>query len=516
MTEANLADRSIAELQAELASGSLSSEALVEFYLHRIATIDRAGDRGNAPALHSVIATNPDALAHARQLDAERRERGARGPLHGIPLLIKDNIETSDATATTAGSLALAHNLTRRDSPCVARLRAAGAIMLGKANLSEWANIRSDRSVSGWSALGGLTRNPHVLDRSACGSSSGSAASAAAGLAAASIGTETDGSVVCPAEVCGIVGIKPTVGLISRTHVIPISHSQDTPGPMARSVADAALLLSVMAGRDPADSATARADVHRTDYAAALSTDSLAGARLGVWRPRRARTEAAAIFSGALDALSARGANAVELPGFRVPRKLSALELTVMLTELKSGLDAYLASTPASVTARTLAEIVGFNRSEPRELALFGQELFEAAVRTNGISDPAYRRARAASRRMARRTLDRVFLEHSLDAIVTITGGPAWRIDIVRGDDNSGESTSLPAVAGYPHLTVPMGLVKKLPVGLSLIGPAWSEGRLLSLGYAFEQATRARVFPSFLPSLELDDVSARAFDPGQA
>ena len=515
MTHANPVEQSIAELQAELASGGLSSAELVQAYQRRIENIDRPGD-DNALALNSVIAVNPDAIAQARALDAERRERGARGPLHGIPLLIKDNIETADAMPTTAGSLALAHNLTRRDAPSVAGLRAAGAIVLGKANLSEWANIRSDRSVSGWSAVGGLTRNPHVLDRSACGSSSGSAAAVAACLAAASLGTETDGSVVCPADVCGIVGLKPTVGLVSRTHVVPISMSQDTPGPMARCVADAALLLSAMAGRDRADRATARAASHRVDYSAVLNADSLRGARLGVWRPRRTRVDSAAVFERALGALRAGGATLIELPGFRAPKKLGALELAVMLTELKAGLDTYLASTPASVTTRTLAEIIAFNRSEPRELALFGQELFEAAERTSGLSDPVYRRARATSRRIARRTLDMVFAAHNLDAIAMITGGPAWRIDLVRGDDNSGESTALPAVAGYPHLTVPMGTVQGLPVGLSFIGPAWSEARLLSLGHAFEQATHARVAPSFLRALEMEAVFTQAFDPTRA
>jgi amidase len=309
--------------------------------------------------------------------------------------------------------------------------------------------------------------------------------------------------------------LKPTVGLVSRTHVVPISMSQDTPGPMARCVADTALLLSAMAGRDRADRATARAASHRVDYSAVLNADALRGARLGVWRPRRARVDSAAVFERALEALRAGGATLIEFPGFRAPKKLGVLELAVFLTELKSGLDTYLASTPASVTTRTLAEIIAFNRSEPRELALFGQELFEAAERTSGLSDPAYRRARAASRRMARRTLDLAFAAHSLDAIVTITGGPAWRIDIVRGDDNSGESTALPAVAGYPHLSVPMGTLLRLPIGLSFIGPAWSEARLLSLGYAFEQATHARVAPSFVPSLETETASSPAFDPAQ-
>jgi amidase len=506
----NLAERSLRELQDGLAAGQFSSEELVQLYLRRIGTIDRGGD-GNSPSLNSVIAVNPEAAAQARALDAERRETGSRGSLHGIPILVKDNIETKDPLPTTAGSLALANNLTARDAPCVVRLRAAGAIVLGKANLSEWANIRSNRSVSGWSAVGGLTRNPHVLDRSACGSSSGSAAAVAASLAVAAIGTETDGSIVCPAEVCGIVGLKPTVGLVSRTHIVPISASQDTAGPMTRNVADAAVLLAAMAGRDRSDAATTGADKQRLDYAAALSEDALRGARLGVWRPRRASAECAAVFQQALDALLARGANLIELAGFRRPAKLGTLELAVLLTELKAGLGSYLGSLPAGVHVRSLDDVIAFNRREPRELALFGQELFEAAAQTKGIADTDYRRARNTSRRMARRTLDAAIAANTLDAIVTITAGPSWRIDIVRGDDTGGESSSLPAVAGYPHLTVPMGTVQKLPVGLSFIGPAWSEARLLNLGYDFEQATRARVTPQFLPSLETDPVVERAF-----
>jgi amidase len=495
----------IADLKADLEAKRVSSVELVAFYLDRIAKVDRAG-----PTLNSVIAVNSNARTDAAARDAERQRESLRGPLHGIPILVKDNIETSDPTPTTAGSLALRDNLANRDAPCVARLRAAGAIIIGKANLSEWANIRSDRSVSGWSAVGGLVRNPHVLDRSCSGSSSGSAAAIAAGLAAAAIGTETDGSIVSPSDVCGIVGLKPTVGLVSRTHVVPISASQDTPGPMTRWVADAALLLSVGAGRDPADRATASADGRRADYGAALSTDALKRARLGVWRPRRAAPATLAVFEVALDALREAGADLVVLANFKIPRKVATLEMQVLLTELKAGLNFYLATTPMSVKTRTLADIIAFNRDEPRELALFGQELFEAAELTNGVRDPAYRTALRNSRRMARRRLDAALAGQKLDAIVTVTGAPSWRFDLVRGDDNSsGESSTLPAVAGYPHLTVPMGEVKGLPVGLSFIGPAWSEARLLSLGFGFEQVTHARLTPRFTPSLEAE--SARDF-----
>lgn len=449
-----------------------------------------------------MIATNPDAISEAATLDQERHGGRLRGTLHGIPLLIKDNIETADEMPTTAGSLALKDNLTHRDAPCVARLKRAGAIILGKANLSEWANIRSDQSISGWSAIGGLTRNPHVLDRNTSGSSSGSAAAVAAGLAAGALGTETDGSVTSPAEVCGIVGMKPTVGLVSRTHVIPISASQDTPGPMTSTVRDAALLLGVIAGRDPADSVTSAADRHRIDYEAALLDSALNGTRLGVWRPRRVSQTTLAVFDSALEVLRARGAELIQLEGFRAPKNLDALEFEVLLTELKDGLNAYLATAPRTNAVRSLADVIAFNRGEPRELLLFGQEFFERAEATKGLADPAYRKARAGSRRMARRILDRSIVEHRLDALVTPTGGPAWRIDIVRGDDHSGESTSLPAVAGYPHLTVPMGAVGILPVGLSFIGPAWSEARLLALGHAFEVSAGARRAPKFLPSLE--------------
>ena len=495
-------DRSISALQSNLNAGRTSAEEAVRLFLSRIDALDRATPENDLP-LNSIIAVNPDIVAHAQERDRERRDGRVRGPLHGIPILVKDNIETKDRLATTAGSLALAGNFAEQDAPCIARLRAAGAIILGKANLSEWANFRSNRSTSGWSAVGGLTRNPHVLDRSACGSSSGSAAAVAAGLAVAAVGTETDGSIVCPSEVCGIVGLKPTVGLVPRTRIIPISESQDTAGPMTRCVEDAALLLSVMAGRDGADRATAKADRYRRDYAAALDPAALRGARLGVWRPRRATPEVMALFERALATLHEQGAQTVEVPAFRPPKDLWAFELSVMLAEFKAGLDAYLASTPSEVRVRSLAELIAFNRGEPRELSLFGQELFEAAEKTS-LSDPAYLRARNASRRKARRVLAAAFSEHKLECLVTVTGGPSWRIDLVRGDNHSGESSGLPAVAGYPHLTVPMGTVHRLPVGLSFIGPAWSEARLLALGYAFEQAAQARPTPSFLRSLETE------------
>ena len=498
-------DRSIAELQSDLERNRVRSEDLVEMFRSRIQKIDQSSEQ-NAP-LNSIIAVNPDAEAQARALDAERRDGRTRGPLHGIPILVKDNIETKDRLATTAGSLALTQNFAQRDASCIARLREAGAVILGKANLSEWANFRSNGSISGWSAAGGLVRNPHVLDRSACGSSSGSAAAIAAGLATAAVGTETDGSIVCPAEVCGIVGLKPTVGLVSRARIIPISESQDTAGPMTRCVRDAAILLSAMAGRDRADRATSSADRRKVDYPASLDANALHGARLGVWRPRRATADVLALFDRALAAIEAQGAQLVPLPTFRSPKDLWSLELAVMLAEFKAGIDAYLATTPAEVTVRSLSDLIAFNDHEARELSLFGQELFETAERTS-TSDPLYLRARATSRRRARRTLDAALAVNGLDAIATVTGGPSWRVDLARGDNHSGESSMLPAVAGYPHLTVPMGALRHLPVGMSFIGAAWSEARILALGYAFEQAIQARVMPTFIPSLE--DVSAGA------
>jgi amidase len=486
-----------------MTAGRVSAEALVHAYLGRIGRLDRAG-----PRLQSVIALNPSAIADAHALDMERRKSGARGPLHGIPILIKDNIETRDAMPTTAGSLALKDNVTHRDAPLVARLRAAGAIILGKTNLSEWANIRSTASISGWSAVGGLTRNPYVLDRNACGSSSGSGAATAASLAAAAIGTETDGSVTCPGSINGIVGLKPTVGLVSRTRVVPISVSQDTPGPMARSVADAAALLSVIAGSDRTDLATAQANARRTDYVAALRGASLKGVRLGVFRTgggADASTEKD--FRDAVAAMRAAGATIVELPKLKVPDSVGNDELKVLLTELKTGMNAYLATTTAKT--RTLADVIAFDKATPRETVLFGQELFEQAQAAKGDSA----QARARSRDYARAAIDKVLRDHKLDALITPTTSPSWRIDVARGDNIAGESASLPAIAGYPHLTVPMGYVRGLPVGISFIGAAWSEAKLLGIGNAYEQASYMRRPPKFIPSLETAPDEARSFLP---
>jgi amidase len=495
----SVVEKSVAQLQADMTAGRVSSEELVRAYLARIETIDRSG-----PTLRSVIAVNPHAIEDARRLDEERRAGHLRGPLHGIPVLIKDNIESDDGTATTAGSLALAQNVTRRDAPLVRRLKDAGAVVLGKTNLSEWANIRSSRSISGWSAVGGLVKNPYVLDRNACGSSSGTGAAIAASLAAVGIGTETDGSVTCPSAVGGLAGLKPTVGLVSRTHVVPISHSQDTPGPMGRSVEDIAALLTAMAGSDPADPATADADTHRTDYVAGLAGATLRGKRLGVLTfAAEGGGPIDAAFKAAVAQMQAQGAEIVELPAYKPAPELADDELTVLLTELKADLNAYLATTPPTVTTRTLADVVAFNRAHPRELALFGQELFEQAEATKGLDDPDYIKAREAARRLAGvEGIDALIQDNHLDALIAPSYGPAWRIDVVTGDHGSGRSSSLPAIAGYPHLTVPMASDFGLPLGISFIGPAWSEARLLQLGYAFEQVTQARQPPRYVPSLE--------------
>jgi amidase len=477
--------KDIATLQRAQSQGQVSSLQLVDAYLARIARIDRAG-----PTLRSVLAINPEARAQARALDKERAAGHVRGPLHGIPLLIKDNIETADPLPTTAGSLALADNRSGRDAPLVARLRAAGAVILGKTNLSEWANIRSTSSVSGWSATGGQTRNPYALDRSACGSSSGSAAAVAASLAAAAIGTETDGSITCPASMNGLVGIKPTVGLVSRTFVVPISHSQDTPGPIAHTVADAALLLQVMSGSDPLDPATRGADSHRPDASAENTGSSLSGVRIGVMSASNALPAVQNLLATAVRRLSTAGAIVVDVAAPPDADKLGDLELTVLLTELKSDLNAYLASTPVAVTTRTLADVIAFDRTHASsEMAFFGQELFTRAEATAGLQSAAYVRALEDSRRIAGRDgLDKIIAGHQLQALIAFTEGPAMPIDPVNGDAINGSGPgNLPAIAGFPHLTLPMGLVKGLPVGLSVIGPAWSDGTVLSIGAACER-----------------------------
>jgi amidase len=503
----DVSEKSIAVLDADMAAGRVTSEELVRAYLARIEANDRGG-----PALRSVISLNPDALADARALDAERKAKGSRGPLHGIPILIKDNIETADPIPTTAGSLALADNITHRDSPIVERLRAAGAVILGKANLSEWANIRSSHSISGWSAIGGLTKNPYVLDRGPCGSSAGSAVAVSASLAAAAVGTETDGSLVCPGSFNGIVALKPTVGLLSRTHIIPISYSQDTPGPMTRDVADAAILLSAMAGSDPADPATSGADAHKTDYSAALPAASLKGRRLAVVSPERGNgaTETDAIYAQAIAALKSAGAVIVEIKAPKPP-DFKKSELLVLEYELKHGLNAYFASLPPGGNIHSLANVIAFNKATPRETVLFNQEIFEEAEALGDLSSPGYIAARDKLRAFSRATLDSVFADNHVEALVEITDDPAARIDTVPHDGGGRSASFFPATSGYPHLTVPMGHVRGLPVGISFIGPAWSEAKLLALGAGFEKALPARRAPTYVPSLEDTPEIAQAF-----
>ena len=449
--------------------------------------------------LHSIIAIDPTAIAQARAID----QRAAQGPLAGKPVLVKDNIEVAGPLPTTAGSLALIANITGRDAPLVARMRAANMVILGKANLSEWANIRSSNSISGWSAVGGQTRNPFALDRNTCGSSSGSGAAVAAGIVDYAIGTETDGSITCPASLNGIVGMKPTVGLVSRTHVVPISASQDTPGPMTRTVRQAAELLSVIAGSDPADRATREADRRKTNFAAALDVNALRGKRIGVMRFATGfGTDP--LFSVALDVLKAQGATLVEIKKFD-DKAIGGNEFTVLLTEFKAGLNDYLASAPPGVRTRTLADVITFNKANAgTEMALFGQETFEQAQKTKGLSDPAYLKARRVSFAAAGPNgIDMMIRTHRLDALVGPTMPAAWKIDVVHGDQISGGGAgSLAAVAGYPHLTVPMGQVRGLPVGLSFIGGKWDDAGILSLGFAYEQARGALPGPSFWRSIE--------------
>jgi amidase len=484
----------LAFASSALAQAAGPAEVNVRSALDRIAAIN--------PQLHAVIAVDPTAIDQARAVDSGN----LRGPLAGQPVLIKDNIESAGPLPTTAGSLALASNVTNRDAPLVARLRAAGAIILGKTNLSEWANIRSSHSISGWSAVGGQTHNPWALDRNACGSSSGSGAAVAAGLVRFAIGTETDGSVTCPASINGIVGLKPTVGLVSRTYIVPISHSQDTAGPMTDNVRDAAELLTVIAGSDPRNPATRDADRHKTNYAAELDPGSLKGKRIGVMR-FASTPQLDPAFETALAILRQQGAILVDIKKFD-DKAVGKGEDVVLHTELKADMAKYLKGSPAPIASRTLADLIAFDKAHAQqEMTLFGQEYFEEAEKTKGLDDPAYKKARQSSYMAAGPNgIDRMLKQNNVVALVGPTAGPAWKIDAVSGDSFSGGGAgNLPAVAGYPHLTVPMALVKGLPVGLSFIGPKWSEARLLSLGYAYEQARGPFPAPKLYKSIEQDD-----------
>ncbi len=495
-----LTEATIDDLAAGLAAGRWTSRALVEAYLERIEAVDRSG-----PTLRAILDTNPDAPSIADALDAERRARGPRGPLHGIPVLLKDNVDTADRMTTTAGSLALEGSVPAEDSTVARRLREAGAILLAKTNMSEWANFRSERSSSGWSGRGGQCRNPYVLDRNPCGSSSGSGAATSASLAAAAIGTETDGSIVCPSNACGLVGLKPTVGLVSRAGIIPISQTQDTAGPMTRTVRDAAILLGVIAGPDPKDPVSAAAGTRgHADYTPFLEGAGARGARIGVARQFFGfHSEVDRVLAAALDALKDLGAalvDPVELPD---GARYGTNELTVLLYEFKAGLNAYLAALPPGARVRTLADAIAFNeRNREREMPFFGQELFVRAEATGPLTDKAYRRAVRSNLELLRaKGIDATVERHQLDAIVAPTGGPAWPTDPVNGDHYVGGSSSPAAIAGYPTITVPAGHVHGLPVGITFLGRAWSEPVLLRLAHAFEQATAHRRPPEFRPTL---------------
>jgi|SRR5579871_325675 len=498
-----LEEATVYDLQARMKSGELTARSLAEKYLARIDELDKRG-----PAINAIIELNPDALAIAGALDQERREKGPRGPLHGIPILIKDNIDTADKMSTTAGSLALAGSIASRDAFVTVRLRQAGAVILGKTNLSEWANFRSSHSTSGWSGRGGQTHNPYALDRNPSGSSSGSGAAASANFCVVAVGTETDGSVTSPSSTNGLVGIKPTLGLVSRSGIIPIAHSQDTAGPMARTVTDAAILLSVMAAIDPADAVTRESTGKASpDYTRFLDPNGLRGARIGVVRKFFGFSEPVdKLMAEALDVMKRLGAMIIDPADIPTASKFGDAESEVLLFEFRADLNAYLDRLGPNAPVHSLQQIIEFNdREAKREMPFFGQDLMIKAQAKGPLTSPVYLKALKTCRELSRKQgIDAVMARHKLDALVAPTAGPASLTDLPNGDHGAGgDITSPPAVAGYPHITVPAGHVFGLPVGLSFVGGAYSEPKLIRLAYAFEQATKHRRPPRFLPTADL-------------
>ena len=502
VSDFELEEVSITELHAGMVSGRWSSREITEMYLRRIEEIDRQG-----PTLRSIIETNPDALEIAADRDREREAGQVRGALHGIPILVKDNVATHDRMTTTAGSYALEGSIPPEDSGVARKLREAGAIILGKANLSEWANYRSTRSSSGWSGRGGQCRNPYVLDRNPCGSSSGSGAAASASLCAAAIGTETNGSIVCPSNANGVVGIKPTVGLVSRSRIIPISHTQDTAGPMARTVRDAAMVLACLTGEDAADPATAAsAGKAHTDYTPFLDPDGLNGARIGLATQYAEGHEVVeALLADALDVMRGAGATIIEIPEVEAWRQMGRHSSELMRYEFKADLNAYLAGLGPDAPVRTLEDIIAFNEANAeREMPWFQQEIMIQCQERGPLTDAAYLEALSEAMRLSRAEgIDAVLSEHNLDAIVAPTGSPAWTSDPINGDRYHMGSSSPAAISGYPNISVPMGSFMELPVNISIWGGAWSEPQLLRIAFAYEQLTQHRRSPKFIPTLDL-------------